>query len=410
MFLEIALALIVSRLFAEYLDRKKQPAVIGEIFAGILLGYVLINFLDRYVTPGRRDYLDFESDDFEAFAKMGIVFLLFMSGLEVDIDQINRTKRVAFTSTVCGVALPLFLGYLIGMAFHFSTFESLVIGVLLTATSVGVTARTMIDLNVIHTDVGVISLSASVMDDVLGLILLVMVLGTESLLMLSEEIIIFFVVSIAAGLFLLKYVMKTFDRFQTAKSLLAISLAVCFLFAAFAEHMGLAAIIGAFIAGVFIGDTVQSKRLVSDIRTLGYGIFIPIFFVSVGVHVNLSVFASPHVVIFGGLLILAGVIGKVMGRSVGTVFAGMGWHKGLQNGIGSIPRMEVALITIFTAIKSGKLSDDFSDDILAATIILTIVTTLITPPLLRWAFRREVEDVSIPGKDGGPPVVSDAGG
>ncbi len=393
MFWELALALIVSRVLGELMDRKKQPSVIGEILAGILLGAYILGYLVESAFEGVKyeNILDFDRLEFDAFARMGIVFLLFLSGLDVDLEQINRTRKAALLSTLGGVLLPLVLGFGVGQLFGFDTTESLVIGVLLTATSVGVTARTMLDLGVMHTDVGAVSLSSSVIDDVLGIILLVLVLGTGDPTFILEEIVIFFIICLVVGYFLLQRVLKFFDGFQTSKSLLTVTLAICFIFAQFAELMGLAALIGAFIAGALIGNTVQSKRIISDVKSMAYGLFIPLFFVQVGVHVELSAFQSLHVVSLSLVILVVAILGKVAGRGIGAISAGMTKREGLQLGIGSIPRMEVALIAVFTAIKSGVVGDTFSQDILAATIIFTIVSTLITPPLLKLSFKKELE-------------------
>ena len=392
MFWEIALALVLSRILSELFDRANQPAVIGEILAGVLLGAYILGYALKGLMGGDhyKDFLDFESLEFDAFSRMGIVFLLFMSGLEVDLDQLNRTKKVAFISTIGGVALPLVLGFGVGQLFGFDTTESLVIGVLLTATSVGVTARTMMDMGVLNTDVGAVSLSASVLDDVLGIILLVLVLGTGDPAFLLEEIVLFFLIALGVALFILHRLLSFCDEWlRTSKSLLAITLAVCFFFAELAEHMGLAAIIGAFIAGALMGNTIQSRRIVDDVKTMAYGLFIPIFFVQVGVHVELSAFQSFHVVALSVVILVVAIVGKVVGRGAGAVFAGMTPKEGLQLGVGSIPRMEVALIAVFTAIRSGVVGDAFADDILAATVIFTIVSTLITPPLLKMVFKEE---------------------
>lgn len=385
MFLEIALAIIFARLIGEGLDKIKQPAVVGEIIAGIILGsYVLGKYISK-------DWLDFDSETFDSFSKFGIVFLMFLSGLDIDFDQLNRTKKVAFFTTMGGVILPLFLGFLAGKILGYSNHVSLVIGVLLTATSVGVTARTLIDIDKIHTDVGVISLSASVMDDVTGLILLVAVLGTGSIFLIGTKLLIFFFITLYIGLKIIGRIMRTADHFHTSKGLVTISLGICFIFAAFAKEMELAAIIGSFIAGLIISTTIQSKRIIPDVKVIGYSLFIPLFFVSIGTQLKLDAFLSTHVIILSLVILIVAIIGKVAGRMIGAMIVGFSKKSSFQLGVGSIPRMEVALITIMTAIHMEIFDVETAHDLLAATIFFTIVTTLITPPLLKWSFKEKKE-------------------
>lgn len=388
MFLEIALAIILARILGEGFDRIKQPAVVGEIIAGIILGgFILGRIIEKFTT---KDWLNFETETFDSFSQFGIVFLMFLTGLDTNFEQLNKTKRIAFYSTVGGVTLPLILGFLIGKMFGYSNHISLIIGLLLTATSIGVTARTLIDIDKIHTDVGVISLSIAVMDDMIGLILLVAILGTESIFVLGAKLIIFFIVTLFIGLKIIGRIMKASDQFHTSKGLLSISLGICFIFAAFAQEIKLAAIVGAFFTGLIMSTTIQSKRIISDVKVIGYSLFIPLFFVSIGTRINLEAFRSTHVLYLSIVILIVAIVGKLVGIMVGAIMSGFPKRGSFQLGICSIPRMEVALIIIVTAIHLGVFKDmETADNLLAATIFFTLVTTLITPPLLKWSFKEK---------------------
>ena len=381
--LDIALALILSKVLGYLFERVEQPAVIGEIIAGVILGgSVLGIFIPTTI-------VNFELPAFVDFAQLGVIFLLFLSGMEIELDKIKETGKVALTSTIGGVIGPLILGYLAGIALGYTTKEGLVIGASLTATSVGVTARTLMDMRLLNTDVGACTLSASVLDDVIGLMLLAVVIGTGSLLMLSAKIVALFLITLFIGLRIISKMMDIGDRTRSTETLAAFSIAICFIFGAISGEAIITQLVGAFIAGLIINTTVQSKRVFPVIKVIGYSLFIPLFFVQIGTMVKLSVFLAPKALILGVAIVFAAIIGKILGCGSGARIGGFTNRKSLQVGIVTVPRMEVALVTVTTAAYTGIIRGVVADTLIAATLMVVIVTTFITPPLIKLSFKKE---------------------
>jgi len=393
----IALALIFARILGYIFDKLKQPAVIGEILAGIVLGGLGIvlfsgqsfSFLDfSFSLP----HLDFASNEFTILAEIGILFMLFISGLQTSIPKLKKMGKSSSFVAIGGVILPLALGVLAALWFGFSTKDSTVIGLIIVATSVGVTVRTLFDLNVLDSDVGTTILGSAVIDDIFGIILLAFFLGTDPPIYVGVKIAIFFIIFLYIGLKIMDKILDLGEKIHLPKALLSISLAILLLFAFFADRCGIAGIIGAFIAGIVIGHNVKSRKIIDDVKTIGYGFFIPLFFVWVGARLwaGVSIDATSFATI--GLLTLAiitvGIVGKIVGCGIGARLSGMKNRESFQVGVGMIPRMELALIIASSAISSGLLSSpEVEHQILAMTVLLTIATTLIAPFLIKIAFR-----------------------
>ena len=387
----VALALIFARGLGYLFDRYKQPAVIGEIIAGLILGTIgLMVFYGQQLTffnlTVKLPELAYNTPEFELLAELGILFLLFISGLETRISKLRKVSRSSSFVAVGGVILPLFLGILAGLYFNFSLQESIAIGLILIATSVGVTVRTLMDLHVLNTDVGATILGGAVIDDVLGIILLAFVLGIESPLWIGIKIVIFFLIFLYLGLKIIDKILDIGEKIHLPKSLLSISLSVFLIYSFFADKAGIAGIIGAFVAGILIGQTVRSGKIASDVKTIGYGFFIPLFFVWVGSKVNVSTFAS--IGLLAAVIIAVSIIGKIVGCGVGAKLAGMTKRESLQVGVGMIPRMELALIIATSAVSHEILTGHAANQILATTLLLTIVTTLIAPLMIKAVFKR----------------------
>ncbi len=392
----IALALIFARILGYIFDKLKQPAVIGEILAGIVLGGLGIvlfsgqsfSFLDfSFSLP----HLDFASNEFTILAEIGILFMLFISGLQTSIPKLKKMGKSSSFVAIGGVIFPLVLGVLAALWFGFSTKDSTVIGLIIVATSVGVTVRTLFDLNVLDSDVGTTILGSAVIDDIFGIILLAFFLGTDPPIYVGVKIAIFFIIFLYIGLKIMDKILDLGEKIHLPKALLSISLAILLLFAFFADRCGIAGIIGAFIAGIVIGHTVKSRKIIDDVKTIGYGFFIPLFFVWVGARLwaGVSIDATSFATI--GLLALAiitvGIVGKIVGCGIGARLSGMKNRESFQVGVGMIPRMELALIIASSAISSGLLSSpEVEHQILAMTVLLTIATTLIAPFLIKIAF------------------------
>jgi len=266
---------------------------------------------------------------------------------------------------------------------------------ILIATSVGVTVRTLMDYHVLDTDVGATILGGAVIDDVIGIILLAFVLGIESLMdavWIGIRIIIFFLIFLILGLKLIDRILNLGEKIHLPNALLSISLSILLIYSFFADKAGISGIIGAFVAGILIGQTVSSHKIASDVKTVGYGLFIPLFFVWIGAtlwrNAGSEGLSLAAVGLFSVIIIIVGIVGKIIGCGLGAKLAGMSSRESLQIGVGMIPRMELALIIVSAAITHHLLIGDAAQKILVATVLLIIVTTIITPFLIKATFRQ----------------------
>ena len=325
--------------------------------------------------------INFASGDFKIFADIGILFLLFISGLETDIFKMKKMGIAATSTAIFGVIVPLILGIFAGIFFGFSLEISIVIGLTLVATSVGITVRTLMNLNKLDTNYGITILGAAVIDDVIGIILLAFILG-GSPLDLAIKILIYFLIFFYIGLKIIDKILALGDKLRLPKSLLSISLAILFIYAFFADKAGITGIIGGFVAGLLIGNTViGSTRIKKDIHVIGEGLFIPLFFVWVGASVDLSTFLS--VGFFALIIIIISIVGKIIGCSLGAKLAGLKGRDPLLVGVGMIPRLEMAIVTVSIAINHEIIVGQDAQKILATTILVCIITAIITPPVLK---------------------------
>ncbi len=382
----IGVALIVGKIGDNIMERFELPGVLGEILMGMILGN-LIYF--GVISP---EYLTLHSNEtFEFLAKLGIIFLLFLGGLDTDIEMIKRTGKVATVSTLMGVFAPLIMGYFGLKLMGYPSREAFAGGVLLTATSIGITVRVMMDLGVLRSEVGAASLSASVMDDFLGIALIIFAVGTGSILGLIGKMTAFFIITGVVAWYSIDKYIRFSEWLHVEKGVLAMVLALMFLFSALAEKWFAAAIEGAFMAGLVLSKLPEGRKIAEDVKAIGYGFLIPIFFVYTGAMLDLKVFMSRDALALAAVLTSIAVIGKVVGRGIGAMIMGWNFKKSLQMGIGSIPRTEVALVDLMVAIHGGAIPQSDAQKFIAATLIFITVSVLITPPLLKWAFKEDVE-------------------
>ncbi|RLF80622.1 cation:proton antiporter [Thermococci archaeon] len=382
----LGVALVFGKLGDHLMERFELPGVLGEILMGMILGNLI------YFGLIRPEYLTLHSDEtFEFLARLGIIFLLFLGGLDTDVEMLKKTGAVATVSTIMGVFVPLILGYLGLKLMGYPSREAFAGGVLLTATSIGITVRVMMDLGVLRSDVGAASLSASVMDDFLGIALIIFAVGTGSILGLISKMVIFFIITGLVAWYTIEKYIRFSEWLHVEKGVLGMVLALMFLFSALAEHWFDAAIEGAFMAGLVLSKLPEGKRIMEEVRSISYGFLVPVFFVYTGAMLDLRVFTSFDALSLAGVLTTIAVVGKVLGRGVGAMIMGWSAKKALQMGIGSIPRTEVALVDLMVAIHGGAIPESDAPKFIAATLIFITVSVLITPPLLKWAFKEEVE-------------------
>ncbi len=381
--LYLGVALILSKLLYYLFERVGIPGVLGEVATGVLLGAYVIGRIgvvgDLMHEPGF-------AIPFDSVAHVGILFLLLIAGLELDPASLRKAGRMSAMTAAGGIVVPFAFGMAIGIGFGFSYPESLVIGVILTATSIGITVRTFLRMGVLNTDVGVVTVSASVIDDLIGVFLIIIIVGSGDPLTMVALFALFAVVVAA-----MRYGIRPFIRLAEVasqeKGTLAIVIGFVLIMSALAEYTLSAAIEGAFVAGLLIRMVPGTRSMRREIRIIGYAFFIPLFFVYVGTLIDPKEFKDPEVLIVAFVILAGAIAGKIIGAGAGARLAGLDGRRSLMVGISSIPRVEIALVSLLIAIRADVISEGNIPTFVASTMLLVTVTTLITPILVRKLWR-----------------------
>jgi Kef-type K+ transport system membrane component KefB len=371
----LATILVSAKLLGELAERIGQPAVIGELLAGVLLGPSVIGFVDPTLPA------------LHLFAEIGVVLLLFTIGLETDLKKLLSVGGAAMTVACVGVLLPFVSGYVVSRALGLDLLPSIVAGAALTATSVGITARVFSDLGKLQSVDGQIVLGAAVIDDVIGLIILAvvsdLVAGTApsvgGVLRTTAIAFGFLAAAIFLGRFLVPPLFDTLARAGKEQTLASMGLVLAFLLAVAAAEIGSALIVGAFAAGLVIAPTEHAAAVERGVIRLA-NLFVPIFFVAVGAAVDVRTFTSANVVLVGVALTVVAILGKF---AAGYAPVWIRAHKSLI-GVGMIPRGEVGLIFAQTGLTAGVLTSGTY----SALMLMVLVTTFMAPPLLRMLITR----------------------
>jgi len=387
--------LVVAKLGGDLLERIHQPAVLGELVVGVILGNLgLIGF--HALEPLKH------SVPLEVLSEIGVIILLFEVGLETNIRDMMKVGATSFVVATLGVIAPFFLGWGVSAAFlpDESIYVHVFIGATLCATSVGITARVLKDIRKVKSAEGQIILGAAVIDDIMGLVVLSVVTGiitaagsgsndgvsSLTILLVVLKALGFIVGALLIGSLLVPKILKLALKVKVGGVLLTIALAICFLLSFLAEKIGLAAIVGAFAAGLIMDDLSYKdyvdrgehglEELIHPISIF----LVPIFFVRMGMLVDLTTFADVGILGFAGVLTIAAIIGKQV-CSLGI------WKPGVNKvavGLGMIPRGEVGLIFAkigATMVLAGERI--IGPSVYSAIVIMVMITTLVTPPLLK---------------------------
>jgi len=389
MLLEIGLSLLIARVLHIAFEKLKQPAVIGEILAGVLLGPYVGGLFGINVLS------EDTGEVFEGLAKIGIVLLLFISGLEIGLEELKSVGKKGIVTSLFDVSVAFLFGFLAGKILGLSFVESIAIGNILVATSVGITVRTLLDMDKLHTKVGELILTVAVLDDVLGILVLSITLGTgESILdflkinktaTLLMSVAVFFIIFVLSLIMIDK--LKR-HRFYIPRLITTASLSGALIYAAIAKLFGLAAITGSFFAGLAISKLSHKDRIKESIRFIADLFFVPLFFVWVGASFDFSALGGLGTLV--AIVIPMALVGKVIGCSLGSRICGYTNREALAVGVGMIPRMEIALVVVTTEITMNIFrSPALAHQVLAATILLVIISSLITPPLLKAVYPKE---------------------
>ena len=419
--LMLVVLFVLARLFAGIVERFGFPGLIGEIVVGILIANVIINgtslmdildlgvIVDGSGTPiidGDGDEIaTINSSVLYAFSELGVIFLLFSVGLETRVKDLLGSGKTAFLVALLGVIVPFVLGFAY-ISCTGGRFESaMFLAAAMVATSVGITARVIKDMKLMDKKESRIIIAAAVIDDVLGMIVLAIVQGIAGseggLEILSLLVIIGKAVIFVVGMILLaKYGVPKIaswwvsaDRMTKnplkAPNPLVIAIAACFFFAWLAEEIGLAAIIGSFLAGMLFADYAETTGLIPKIETIT-ALFISFFFVNVGLQVEIGAFNNMHAILEVIIVIGLAVVSKYIGCGCGAKIADRSISKESFNiiGFGMVPRGEVGIIIASIGFTGGILSNE----LYSVIVMMAVATTIIAPPILSAVFKRKYND------------------
>jgi Kef-type K+ transport system membrane component KefB len=405
----LTLVIAAAKLAGALANRLHQPAVFGEIFVGLVLGPTVLDVLgwsifSASLLPQIKD-----------LSEIGVLLLMFVAGLETDVDEMRRVGRVAFWAAFGGVVLPLAGGAAISIAFGLPLFwEGIFIGTILTATSVSISAQTLMELGALRSREGSTILGAAVIDDVMGLIALSLVVAfakaSDSGINLLEiglvavRIAVFFVAGVAAGRWFTP-ILRWAARLDVSQGLLAATLVIAFVYGWAAEYLGaVAAITGSYLAGVLVAQTPFKTRVDEGIHPLTYSMFVPVFFIGIGLQANGRELGE-HVG-FTIALVLVAIAAKAVGCGVFARLFGFNTQESIRVGVGMISRGEVGLIVAGYGLANGLIGQQ----VFSAAVIMVLATTMITPPLLRLTFPQRtlaVSGVTVEETIAGPPEETD---
>ncbi|MBZ5600376.1 MAG: cation:proton antiporter [Acidobacteriia bacterium] len=374
--LELFAIFVAAKVVGEIFERLRLPAVLGEILAGVTLGPYALGWIHS-------------SDTLRSIAEIGAIFVLFSAGLETSPQDLIRVGRKALLVAVAGIVAPFVLGFAYMKWRGDASTEAIFVGAAMVATSVGITARVLGDLKVLSTRTAKIILGAAVFDDILGMLLLAVVAGLASegglewlhLGVLSVEATAFALFMIFVAPRIVRRMQPRMERLSTQNASLIVALAICLFLSWLSVKIGMAAIIGAFFAGLMFADHAPQWNLLP--RVGGITQFLaPFFFFSIGSQLNVHLFTG-HVLLAATIVSLLAIVSKVVGCGLPLVHEG--WHAALRVGVGMMPRGEVALIVALVGLNSQIVTQSTY----AIVVFMTAVTTLLAPPLMRYLFRNE---------------------
>ncbi|MGM0304054.1 hypothetical protein IGI66_003719 [Enterococcus sp. AZ048] len=372
-FIGVLCLILVSTTIAGHFSRRLGiPAVIGQLLVGILLGNAGLKIVHPDILV-------------EDFSEIGVILLMFLAGLESDLSLLRKYFRPGMYVAVLGILFPVILGTLGGSFSHIALNESFYLGLILAATSVSISVEVLKELNVVNTKEGSTILGASVVDDILVVLIVSLSMSflgasgdnNQTLGIMLVEQVFFFI-----GIYLFirwgaPYLMRLSNKLLAESSVIIVSLILCLSMSYLANLIGLSSVIGSFFAGVAIGQTKVWKEVQYNIEAIGYAVFIPVFFVSIGLEVTFTGIGKQLILIL--FLTLLAIISKLFGGYFGGKLAGFNNHSSLMVGSGMISRGEMALIIVQLGVQAHLVSKEYY----SAFILVILFTTLCSPFLLK---------------------------
>ncbi|MBA3513190.1 MAG: cation:proton antiporter [Pyrinomonadaceae bacterium] len=394
--LTLFLMLVAAKLMAELFERLRQPAVAGEILAGVIIGPSLLG----WAVP---------SEITSMLAEVGVIFLLFNVGLETKPAAIFKVGKRAAVVAVLGVVTPFLGGWLLMRAWGATTVEGLFVGTAMVATSVGITARVLSSMRLLDAPTAGIILSAAVIDDILGLMVLAIVSSVAAGAINYVEIVTTAVLAIGFTAFIALVGAPVINRFaprigrlRIGDSFFIFGLVLCLGLAVAAASIGIAAIIGAFLAGMALAEAAEDDYTMHK-QTNGVTEFlVPFFLVNIGMQLDLGVFRDPSVIMLSALVTIVAVATKLIACAAGAW--NMGKRRAAQVGMGMVPRGEVGIVVAQIGLSLAVITAE----LYGVVLFMAVATTLIAPPFLKWLYASEAAlDAKIGPADAGGIVVKD---
>lgn len=374
---DLVIILVAAKFFGLIARKLKAPQVAGEIIAGLLIGPTLFNLVQA-------------GDFLSGMAEIGVILLMFSAGLETDIDKLKKSGLKSTILACTGVAVPLVLGTFLYMAFYGGSApgsadftKALFIGTILTATSVSITVQVLKELGKISTDVGTTIMSAAIIDDVIGIVVLTAVLGLKdpnaNLAAVCIKTIAFFVLSIVVGIVVFMIMKRVEQRWPHTRRIPILGLALAFAMAYVADkYFGVADITGAYVAGIILSSLDTSDYIDRKMDINSYMIFGPVFFASVGLQTNLRS-VDMTIITFSIAFVIVGLLGKVVGCGIVAKLLKYNTSDALKIGVGMMTRGEVALIVAQRGLKADIIDSRY----FTAVILLIILSSILTPIIMK---------------------------
>jgi len=391
-FLQFILALVILIASAKsggyLLKRIGQPAVVGEVLAGLILGPSVLNLFNLpFFTDAHL------SVTIKHLAELGVLLLMFLAGIELHLEDLVKSGKVAIITGSSGFLLTFGLGYFLATAFSFDLQSAIFIGLMLAPTSIGISAQTLMELKQLRSKVGVTLLGAAAIDDILAVLGISIFLaffldgsagGFTSILLILLKMVLYLLAASAIGIWLIPRLTRVVERMQISQGLVSYAFIAVLLYAWSAEALGqMATIIGAFMAGLFFSRSEYKETIGRGFSSFAYGIFVPIFFINVGLSADVRQIPSDGYLLLAGMLIVV-MSSKIAGAMFGGRIGRMTFQEILQLGFGMNPRGEVVLIIATVGITEGMINTE----VFSIAVVLVIITTLMIPPILRYLFSK----------------------
>jgi Kef-type K+ transport system membrane component KefB len=391
-FLQLILIILVIIAVAKaggYIStRLGQPAVVGEVLAGLILGPTALNFLNWPIFTNEN-----LSETIVWMGELGVIMLMFIAGLELHLDDLVKSGKTSLYIGVFGFFLTIGMGFLLASGFKYESPEALFIGLVIAPTSIGISAQTLMELDVLRSKVGTTLLGAAAIDDTLGVLGLTLftalflgsaAIDSTSILFILLKMVAYVIVASAFGFWVLPKLALITDKLPVSQGLISFTFVIVLFYAWSAEVLGsMAAILGAFLAGLFLARSSLKDKIETGFSTIAYGIFVPVFFINVGLAANLRQITTQGLLLLAGMIVVV-LLSKLLGAGIGGRLGGMSNRESLQLGFGMIPRGEVVLIIAGVGIAEGLIDTN----VFSSIVVLVVATTLITPPILQAAFAK----------------------